>query len=188
MATASGSAALPQRRTDRGPSPEAPAAGPASPDWCGDRTALVRLAHRFVWSPDDAEDIVQDALLQARESGEQLRDPRRAQAWLRRIVVRRALLHIRQARRRRRAIESAGRTRGDPPADPAHTAARREQLARLRNAIESLPPQQQAAVTLRHLEGMGYAEIAEIMEIAEATVRFHVRRARLALAAKLGAR
>jgi RNA polymerase sigma-70 factor (ECF subfamily) len=57
---------------------------------------------------------------------------------------------------------------------------------RLRVAIERLPMQQQVAVTLRHLEGLGYPEIAEMMDIAESTVRFHVREARLALARMLG--
>ena len=56
----------------------------------------------------------------------------------------------------------------------------------LRDAIGRLPAQQRVAITLRHLEGMGYSEIAELMEIGETTVRFHVRQARLTLARLMG--
>jgi RNA polymerase sigma-70 factor (ECF subfamily) len=157
-----------------------------TPDWIGDRAELVRLAHRFVWSPDDAEDIVHDAVLHARRNRHQLRDPAKADPWLRRIVVQQALLHLRQTHRRRCALEAAERAAPPPAADPAQDAARREDIRMLRAAIEQLPAQQQIAVTLRHLEAMEYPRIAEIMDVAESTVRFHVRQARLALAARLG--
>ncbi|UCG33628.1 MAG: RNA polymerase sigma factor [Phycisphaerales bacterium] len=165
--------------------PGTPGTNPTTSDWIGDRAELVRLAHRFVWSPDDAEDIVHDAILHARRNRHQLRDPARANPWLRRIVVQRALLHLRQTHRRRRALEAAGRAEPVPAIDPAQDAARREETQMLRAAIERLPTQQQIAVTLRHLEGMEYSRIAEIMDVAESTVRFHVRQARLALAASL---
>jgi RNA polymerase sigma-70 factor (ECF subfamily) len=166
--------------------PETPGTGSITPDWIGDRAELVRLAHRFVWSPDDAEDIVHDAVLHARRNRHQLRDPAKANPWLRRIVVQRALLHLRQTRRRRRALEAAERAAPAPATDPSQDAARREEIQALRAAIEQLPAQQQIAVTLRHLDGMEYARVAEIMDVAESTVRFHVRQARLALAARLG--
>jgi RNA polymerase sigma-70 factor (ECF subfamily) len=150
--------------------------------WLHDRKALVRLAHRFVWSPDDAEDIVQEAILHAQRSREQLRDPDKAWAWLRRIVVRQSLLHLRRAKQRRRDFQSPGLQQ---TTSPEQKAVEREQVMMLRSAIEELPPRQQTAVTLRHLEEMSYAEIAKIMDITEATVRFHVRQGRLALAARL---
>jgi RNA polymerase sigma-70 factor (ECF subfamily) len=167
--------------------PETPGSGPRTPDWIGDRAELVRLAHRFVWSPDDAEDIVHDAILHARRNLHQLRDPTKANPWLRRIVVQRALLHLRQTHLRRRALETVGRTEIELAPDPSQDAARREDVQALHAALEQLPTQQQIAVTLRHLEGMEYVRIAEIMDVAESTVRFHVRQARLALAARLGA-
>ena len=166
--------------------PETPGTGPIAPDWIGDRAELVRLAHRFVWSPDDAEDIVHDAILHARRNRDQLRDPAKANPWLRRIVVQRAILHLRKTYRRRRVLEAAGRAEPVPAIDPVREAARIEEIQALRAAIEQLPTQQQIAVTLRHLEGMEYPRIAEIMDVAESTVRFHVRQARLALAARLG--
>jgi len=151
-----------------------------------DRAALVRLANRFVWNGEDAEDVVQDALLAAESSREQLRDASRAGAWLRRIVVQKALVHRRRAQVRQRWTDSVARIGPDPAPGPAESASTREQRAALRDAIGRLPGRQRVAITLRHLEGMGYAEMAELMEIGETTVRFHVRQARLALVRMMG--
>lgn len=161
----------------------------AKRDWRvsdADRSGLVRLAHRFVWSVDDAEDVVQEALLAAQSRRDQLRDPDRFVGWVRRIVVHKALVHIRRGRTRERPSESGVRTASDPGPGPVERASQRDEIVKLRGAIERLPSQQRAAITLRHLEGMGYSEIADIMEIAESTVRFHVRAARVALAEMMG--
>jgi RNA polymerase sigma-70 factor (ECF subfamily) len=56
-----------------------------------------------------------------------------------------------------------------------------ERAVILRRAIDELPPKQRAAITLRHLEGMDYEHIAEILEITPSTARVHVRDARESL-------
>ncbi len=178
------------------PGPSDTPSAPARPDWADwlgapdewarTHETLARLAHRFLWNRHDAEDVVHDAVLEARAAHQQLRDAAHGEAWLRKIVVRRALLALRHRRSRERTIFGARDRPTVEPRSPAQCAAEKEDVMRLRNAIERLPEQQQIAVTLRHLEGLAYTEIAETMEIAESTVRFHVREARLALARMLG--
>ncbi|NOT02014.1 MAG: RNA polymerase sigma factor [Phycisphaerales bacterium] len=156
------------------------------------RDRLVRLAYRFVWNRSDAEDAVHNAVALAQTRRRQLRETTRWWSWMCRIVVRQCVALGRgQSRREIRERQRAGTDRSATtderrdavPAD--HAAIALERAAVLRRAIDELPPKQRAAVTLRHLEGMEYERIAEIMEIAPATVRVHVRDAREALRVRL---
>ncbi len=57
--------------------------------------------------------------------------------------------------------------------------------ALVKELIKALPERQQTALILRHLEDMSYAEIAEMMGVAESTARVQVRDAREALRAAI---
>ena len=154
----------------------------------GDRAAFGVLAERYAAparrvaravldDPDDADDAAQDALLAALVKLQQY-DPRRPFGpWLMRIVANAAT-----DRRRRRTVRRA------EPLDPNATAGgprpdvRTEQRAlaqRLREALAELPERRRVAVVLFDVEGYSHAEIAEILGVAEGTVRsevFHARR------------
>lgn len=153
-------------------------------DLAGHRDALVRLAYRFVWSREDAEDVVHDAMLAAHENRSRLRDADRLAAWLRSIVVRRCqdLNRTRQRHHKAHQWLSLGLSMTAAPAPPIEQA---DEHARLRAAIASLPARQQSALVLRDLEQLSYREAADAMEIAESTVRVLVRNARDALREKL---
>jgi len=154
----------------------------------GDRAAFGVLAERYAAparrvaravldDPDDADDAAQDALLAALVKLQQY-DPRRPFGpWLMRIVANAAT-----DRRRRRTVRRA------EPLDPNATAGgprpdvQTEQRAlaqRLREALAELPERRRVAVVLFDVEGYSHAEIAEILGVAEGTVRsdvFHARR------------
>lgn len=166
------------------------AAAPA--DWRGLpdvgelRPQLWRLAYRFCWNGADADDAVQDALLRAAERRSQLLDPGCWASWLKSIVVRRSLELRREAARRRGREQSgcaaAGGARPESQAGEGVAAVAGAELSSaLKAAIGRLPERQQTAIVLRHLEGMEYDQIAELMEINAATVRAQVRDAREAL-------
>jgi RNA polymerase sigma-70 factor (ECF subfamily) len=141
----------------------------------------VQLAYRFVWNRVDAEDAVHNALAIAHEKGGQLREGDRWWSWVARIVVRQCLLLRRSDRRRVRREQVAGGERPSSVAAGASDLERGERADTVRHAIAQLPPQQRAAITLRHLEEMSYRRIAEILEISESTARVHVRQGREAL-------
>ena len=146
-----------------------------------DRGGLLRLAYRFCWNLADAEDAVQNALLLATRRLEQLNDPARAGAWVKSIVVAQCLeLNRKQTRDKRKleSIQQRGDLRETASADQTDSTGLGEDLRRL---IAELPPRQRAALVLRHLEGMAYDEIADVMEISASTVRVLVRNGREAL-------
>ena len=146
-----------------------------------DRGRLVRLAYRFLWNWHDAEDAVQDALALAQQKRSQLKDQAKWQFWVRRIVIQQCHLQ------RRRSIRWGAvwsrlkhqlKARQHQSGGDLGTA----ELSRIvRELIASLPERQQTALVLRHLEQMEYSNIAAVMQIAESTVRVHVRAAREAL-------
>jgi RNA polymerase sigma-70 factor (ECF subfamily) len=144
------------------------------------RGILVRLAYRFCWNLHDAEDAVQSALALATDRQAQLGDAQRAWCWVRAIVVRQWHDLRRRARRAARAqVRLADQARrAELPPQPHVAAATSEFSDRVRAAIARLPERQRTAIVLRHLEELGYAEIAEIMGVSESTARVQVRNAR----------
>jgi RNA polymerase sigma-70 factor (ECF subfamily) len=61
-----------------------------------------------------------------------------------------------------------------------------QQMSRIWKAVETLSPQQRAAVTLQYREGLATKEIASVLNTSEATVRVHLHRAFAALRRRVG--
>jgi RNA polymerase sigma-70 factor (ECF subfamily) len=138
---------------------------------------LLRIAWRFTHDAEEARDLVQAALADAYERRHTLRDPASGGAWLRRILVHRA---INQHRRRRlwSAVEHWFRPASEAIEPSSDSALDRErQLRQVRAAIRDLPARQAAAFTLRYLEGMSLDEVSDALEIDRGTVRVHLYRA-----------
>ena len=150
-----------------------------------ERSQLLRLAYRFCWNPSDAEDALHNALLVAIEKGDQLRDPAKRWPWLCRVVVQQCHLLGRKQRQENEA-QGAADFPGAPGRDSTSTthisALESAELGDLmRRLLTTLPEQQRAAMTLRHIERLDYPRIAQVMAISESTVRAHVRAGREAL-------
>lgn len=137
------------------------------------------IAYRILEHREDAEDVVQDSFLRALEHIDTLERARPFRPWFYRIVVNRALNY-----RRGRSLRAT-----DPlPPDLAGTTASPEQDAdnaalreRLRRALDALPERQRIIVQLADLEDLTSGEIAEVLDIAAGTVRWHLHQAREAL-------
>ncbi|WP_188111119.1 SigE family RNA polymerase sigma factor [Nocardioides antri] len=157
-------------------------AGPGFDAWVEARVpALVRFAYLVTGSQDDAEDAVQSALANACEKWSWVGGREDPDAYVRRMVVN---AHISAWRRSGRRESPVAEVRGTETSDPAATVVRHDAVWR---TCAGLPPQQRAAVVLRFYEDLEYAEIAEILGVAEATVRSHVHRALAALRRELEA-
>jgi RNA polymerase sigma-70 factor (ECF subfamily) len=58
--------------------------------------------------------------------------------------------------------------------NPHEAVSRRELLHEVAEAVEALPPRQQAAIVQRKYQGLSYAEIADCLGVSEDTARAHV--------------
>ncbi len=135
------------------------------------RPRLVRVLTGATGDPSRAEDLAQEAFLQAFRSLDQLRDPSAFYPWVRRIAMRRA---VREARRAPARLEPLSEWDG-AAADPAGTAETR--LA-VRAVLAQLPPDLRATLVLREMECLDYAEIAEALGVPVGTVRSRLNAAR----------
>ncbi|MBN1204527.1 MAG: sigma-70 family RNA polymerase sigma factor [Myxococcaceae bacterium] len=142
----------------------------------GEQAALLRLARRLVWDAEEARDLVQAALADAYEKRRSLRDLQAGPAWLRRILVSRAMSLL-----RRRQVWSVLREVLDlgpaPQPSPEQSFEGAERWRAFGRALRTLPAQQATAFTLRYLEGLELDAIAEAMGIERGTVRIHLYRA-----------
>lgn len=141
---------------------------------------LFTIALRTGGSRPDAEELVQDCFVRAYRalttySAERIRDLR-LRGWLTTI-----LLNAGRNRARVRRVpttELAFEPGAEPALDPLSRRDERETWARL---LAGLSPAQRTAVVLRHVDGLSYAEIAEVTGRPEGTVKAHVHRGLAAL-------
>lgn len=134
---------------------------------------------RMLSSSSDADDVVQDAFVVAWRQLPSLRDGAAVRAWLMKIASREAYAVI-----RRRGKEEPIEDRDfSTPADtrPDHIALQNARLAALSAALDSLPEAQRRTWLLRESAGLGYAEIAEEMDLPVSTVRGNLARARASI-------
>lgn len=137
---------------------------------------LLRYAEGILGSRSDAEEAVQDAFLAASRSG-RLDDPR---PWLFRVTRNAAIDQL----RRRRHLAVLGDNGGGAAfaaIDPHRKAELSADLELLRRGLDRLGEQQRSALVLRELSGLGYREIASVLEISEANVKVLIFRARRSL-------
>jgi RNA polymerase sigma-70 factor (ECF subfamily) len=136
----------------------------------------LRLAMRVLRQREDAEDLVQDAFLSALRHIDTFDAHRPFWPWLSRIIVNRGI-DLSVARSIRVTSELTADL-ADGGESPSAGAERDDVFARVRRAMSSLPPRRRMVVELFELDGLSVAEIAESMETAPATVRWHLHVAR----------
>ena len=155
-------------------------------------TDLYRAALRLTGQVSDAEDLVQETCLRAFKSLDQLREPRAAKVWVFSIL---RSVFLRQADR-----QSSERTRVSLEDIDASVLSAVEVL---RDSYEGLPPRGRAlhqevretilqlplpyreAITLAHIGGFSYKEIAQILDLPIGTVMSRLFRGRRMLRACL---
>ena len=125
---------------------------------------------------EEAEDLVQEALLRAYLGLSQLRDPSRFGAWLCGIAV-----NLAKMRLRRRAVEA--RVVVEPTSDGG--LEERELLELVRDAVEILPPGQRDAVLMHYVDGLSCEEIAALLGTSSGAIRVRLHRARQQLREQL---
>lgn len=143
------------------------------------RDLVFRVASRFV-GPDNAEDVSQDAFLRAFNRLGRFRGDASFRTWLLQITQNAALSHLERGKRRPTGESPAA----DEPVDrdttrqPASQLEHRERRDRLQLKLERLPSDYRSLLVLRDLEGLSYAEIAEVLNVPLGTVKGRLHRAR----------
>ena len=159
--------------------------------WAAERGRLVRLCARMSGDAAAADDLAQEALLEAWRSQQALRDPDRFSAWLSGIARNVCLRWMRRQQSpvvRTRSLDSTPdedvtaleEWLADP--DEIELALERKELAALLDrALALLPPETRDALLAHYLEEAPLAEIAERLGVQASAVAVRLQRGRLAL-------
>jgi RNA polymerase sigma factor (sigma-70 family) len=143
------------------------------------RALAARLLPQY-----DAEDVAQEALLQAYLGLRRLRDPARFGSWLYGITANLAKMRLRTLAAA--PIEHSGvqsQAAGEP--SPEQRIETRELAQLVREAVDVLPPLEREALLLRYANGLTSPEIASVLGQQPGTVRVRLHRARRRLRDRL---
>ena len=145
----------------------------------GSTTSLVRTAYLIVGDLHEAEDLVQETLLQVARRWPRVSRMEYPSAFARKILVN---LAVREgAKRSRRRAELREGAAGDRKGAAA-PATPLEPQDDLHAALASLPPRQRAVLVLRYFLDLPEAEVAAAMECSVGTVKSTTSRALTRLA------
>ena len=146
---------------------------------------LRRFAHGLARSPSEADDLVQATAERALRSESQWQPGTRLDSWLYRIM-RNLWIDTVRARGRRQRHEAPPEEAESIGEDPRPSIEASIELQRAMAAMQQLPDEQREVVALILIEGFGYREAAEILELPIGTVSSRLVRGRTALLAMLG--
>jgi RNA polymerase sigma-70 factor (ECF subfamily) len=137
----------------------------------------------------DAEDTMQEVLLQSLPTLPKFDSPRALMVWLYKVAKSRCLmsrrrskfapkeaLSLEQLMPDRKELESIA---ASPAGTPESAFLRRENAKRLRQAVQKLPPEYRLILVLHDMEELSDEDIAEITGLRPGTIRVRLHRARL---------
>ncbi len=140
------------------------------------------ICRRICLNQADAEDATQEALIAIAKGAPGFDGRSSLRTWVHRVTTNACLDELRRIRRRPvptdQVSERAASDQTDPGAQVEGSAVRKE----LRAALESMPIEFRAAVVLRDVGDLEYAEIADILEVKVGTVKSRIARGRALLA------
>ena len=129
--------------------------------------SILRLAYSYLHNMSDAEDILQETLIQFLKTGPLLENTSHEKAWLLKVA----------ANLSKNRIEY-NRIRQTDELEETLAADCREDLSFVWEAVKALPDKYREVIHLFHYEGYSTAQIGKMLNRKEATVRSDLRRGR----------
>lgn len=153
----------------------------------GDRDAYYRLyklysrsmynvGFRIVNNSEEAEDVLQDAFISAFNNLERYRGDSTFGAWLKRIVINKAINYLNKKKPERMPDDERWDVREEEAVDEFEGFP--FTVEKVRAAIEALPYGYRSVISLYLVEGYDHGEIAEILGITESTSKSQFNRAK----------
>lgn len=128
---------------------------------------ILRLAYSYLHNQSDAEDILQDTLIQYLRTSPTLESPAHEKAWLLRVA----------GNLSKNLLRAQGYRQADQ-LEEILVAQEREDLSYVWDAVKALPVPYREAIHLFYYEGYSTAQIAQILDQKESTVRSRLKRGR----------
>lgn len=153
------------------------------------QNTVFSFSMRVCGQREDAEDTMQEVMAKSIPYLSKLDSPKALLVWLYKVAKNRCLMSRRRSKfapKEQLSLDELMPDRKEleqlstnPSINPEMFAIRSEEAARLRDAIQKLPPQYRIVLVLRDMEGLTDEEVAEITGLRSGTVRVRLHRARL---------
>jgi RNA polymerase sigma-70 factor, ECF subfamily len=137
--------------------------------------AVYHLAYRTLHNVEEARDTTQEAFFKAFRSLRTFKPGAKFSTWIFAITYHACCDRL--GRRKRYASDELPE-RADSAPGPEQQVIALDEASRLRSAIEALPEKYRTVVTLFHLQGRQYEEIASVLGLPMGTVKTHLFRAK----------
>ena len=149
---------------------------------------IYNLCYRMLKHTEDAKDATQETFLKAYRSLGEFRGESRFQTWLCRIATHECLNRLRGPNVL--SLDEMGEEDrhfqiADSAPSPLELIERQEVQSMIHEAIDALPDSYRLTITLYHLNGLSYEEIAQTMDVPIGTVKTYLFRGRAILKSKL---
>ncbi len=143
------------------------------------RSQVASLAYKMVNDYDEAADITQNVFVKMSKNIWRYDENKKFYTWLYRITVNASIDYIRKHKRHRHEpLDNFRETIENLQSDPEHSYRRQQISNFIDQAARSLNEKQRSAFILRDVEGCKIDDVANIMNMPEATVRWYLHRAR----------
>ena len=152
-------------------------------------TVIVNLAYRMVGDRTEAEDLAQETFVAAFKSLPAFRAESKFSTWLYRIAANKCKDWLRAKRPGQSVydvdVEDVLDDRVVEERTPERLLSQQQVAEQLGGAIQRLPPLYREAFVLKHVEGLSYEEMQEILGVKTDTLKMRVYKGRLQLSREL---
>jgi RNA polymerase sigma factor (sigma-70 family) len=138
--------------------------------------SMYNIGYRIVNDQDEAEDVLQEAFISAFNSLDNYRGDSTFGAWLKRIVINKAINQLNKRKLDRMPEDETFDVKEEEEIDVLEGFP--FTVEKVRDAIERLPDGYRAVLSLYLMEGYDHGEIAEILQITESTSKSQFNRAK----------
>lgn len=144
---------------------------------------LQRYARKFLFSPEEAEDLVQDVFMKAYMNIRSLDTSRRVSPWLYRIAHNEFLNALKKKKREKVSFFNLDILFPHPVANETADSdlQKKEVAALVEECLAELDPKYREPLVLYYIEDMDYQAIADILQIPRSTVGVRLQRGKLQL-------
>ena len=144
---------------------------------------VYNVALRMMSDPHDAEDVTQDAFIDAYRAWERFRGESQVSTWLYRITVNRSLMKLRKEKKGLQLTQDGLEDQEvvswmEGPEQAAISSELRDELE---EGIQKLPEELRAAVVLRDVQGLSNVEASEALSVSISALKARLHRGRVLL-------
>ena len=143
------------------------------------KNQVASLAYKMVGDYDEAADIMQNVFVKVNQNIWRFDEKKRFYTWLYRITVNASIDYMRKHHRHQHESIENVKEKADEKNDTPEASFKKSRIREyIDEAAESLNEKQRSAFFLRDVDGCNIDDVANIMNMPEATVRWYLHRAR----------